>query len=84
MCGKPLRDGLVRAEYPIMNSKIFRKHRGLAIAFVSLAIFAPRSVPAEDASAAPVDFNRDVRPILSEHCTACHGGVKRARRLSFV
>ena len=31
-----------------------------------------------------VDFSRDVRPLLNEHCTACHGGVKQAGGVSFV
>lgn len=32
------------------------------------------------ARAAPVDFNRDVRPILAAHCYACHGPDEKARK----
>ncbi len=28
----------------------------------------------------PVDFDREVRPILSEHCYACHGPDQKARK----
>ena len=27
-----------------------------------------------------IDFNRDVRPILSDHCYSCHGPDKKARK----
>ncbi len=43
-----------------------------------------------DASAAgprnpqPTEFNRDIRPIFAQHCTACHGGVKAAGKLSLI
>ncbi len=30
----------------------------------------------------PVDFNRDIRPILNDHCLKCHGGVKEAGDLN--
>ena len=29
---------------------------------------------------APVDYNRDIRPILSQHCLACHGFDANARK----
>ena len=35
-------------------------------------------------AAQPVEFNRDIRPILTKHCTGCHGGVKEAGGVSFI
>ncbi len=32
----------------------------------------------------PVDFAREIRPLLNQHCTSCHGGVKRAGGVSFL
>src|SRR6516164_10570474 len=31
-------------------------------------------------AAPPVSFNRDVRPILADHCYACHGPDKNTRK----
>jgi hypothetical protein len=39
---------------------------------------------AHSAAAEGIDFNRDIRPIFTVHCTACHGGVKEAGGISFV
>lgn len=45
------------------------------------AFFLLATLPA---MAGGIDFNRDIRPILTSHCTACHGGVKEAGGISFV
>jgi hypothetical protein len=37
-----------------------------------------------EADTLPTEFNRDIRPLFAKHCTACHGGVKNAGKISFV
>ena len=41
-------------------------------------------VRARAAAPDPVDFARDIQPLLSEHCASCHGGVKKKGGLSLV
>src|SRR5690349_21412092 len=55
-----------------------------AAAVVSLAgalvMAAGQQPPA--AASAPVDYNWDVRPILSENCFQCHGPDEKGRRVN--
>ena len=66
---------------------------GARSAFVAAAIFAgsivlatgqqtapPQTVAPSVTGADPVDYNWDVRPILSENCFQCHGPDEKARR----
>ncbi|WP_017446671.1 PSD1 and planctomycete cytochrome C domain-containing protein [Gayadomonas joobiniege] len=38
----------------------------------------------EAGTEAKISFNKDIRPILTEHCTGCHGGVSKQAGVSFV
>ena len=51
----------------------------LCAAAVAVCHFLPR-VAAQQPSAKPVDFNREVRPILSDNCFACHGPDDKQRQ----
>jgi hypothetical protein len=46
--------------------------------FLTLLCFSPLLIAEE------ISFNRSIRPILTSHCTSCHGGVKEAGGISFV
>jgi Protein of unknown function (DUF1553)/Protein of unknown function (DUF1549)/Planctomycete cytochrome C len=51
------------------------------VAILGLGLIAPISRSAADSSKrVRVEFNRDIRPILSENCYACHGPDKNRRK----
>src|ERR1051326_6084640 len=60
-----------------------RFRRRLAVAVGAVALAAAWLCPAAGAAQkepARIDFNRDIRPILSDHCYACHGPDERKRK----
>ena len=36
------------------------------------------------AAVKPIEFSRDIRPILNQYCVACHGGVRQKNGVSFI
>ncbi|MDP6607433.1 MAG: DUF1553 domain-containing protein [Dehalococcoidia bacterium] len=50
------------------------------LATVSAILVGLSPAAAQDASPAPVDFQREIRPILSDNCFQCHGPNAESRR----
>lgn len=46
----------------------------------NIAVFGAVCLAGWAAWAKPVDFNREVRPVLSDHCYACHGPDEQKRK----
>lgn len=81
---------------PMLFSRSFLRSRCLVSVTLGAIVFAVAAIPAglwgqnpqpaerpAGESNNAVRFGRDVRPLLVEHCAACHGGVKQAGGLSF-
>ena len=58
----------------------------MLVCFLGLALAGATSLaarPQEQTGAPPVSFNRDIRPILSNNCFACHGPDATKRETEF-
>ena len=59
------------------NHQLFQVHFPMQLRFPQLILILFVASTAEFASAEPVDFVRDVQPILVKHCIVCHGPGKQ-------
>ncbi len=50
------------------------------MALIAVLVAAGATAQAAEARKGAVEFNRDIRPLLSEYCTACHGPDPAARK----
>ncbi|MBI3849216.1 MAG: DUF1553 domain-containing protein [Verrucomicrobia bacterium] len=65
-----------------MNLSLCNAHQGCRWLLTGFLVctYAASSSAKSPASPAKIDFNRDIRPIFSEHCYACHGPDERKRK----
>src|SRR5262245_14596791 len=67
-----------------MMMKLVDARRALTVVFLLAGASMPWSARAAAKAGAPaaatIDFNRDIRPILSDNCFACHGPDDKARK----
>ena len=52
----------------------------LFLVLLASSVVQGRFLLAADPNSRPIEFNRDIRPILSDNCYACHGPDKNQRK----
>jgi len=70
----------MRATVGIVPCSSDRRRPGRLRGFVLLTIVFCHPALAAQKDVAKIDFNRDIRPILSDHCYACHGPDEGKRK----
>lgn len=63
-----------------MSDRRSRPRLGAALTLLLCSSTVPAVFGDDAAAPRKVDFNRDIRPILSDHCYACHGPDKGRRK----
>ncbi len=64
---------------------MLKKHSHVLIfLFAGLILGGCSAEKTQVAAKGRIDFNHQIRPILNQNCTGCHGGVKAASGVSFV
>ncbi|MCF2947871.1 PSD1 and planctomycete cytochrome C domain-containing protein [Paraglaciecola aquimarina] len=64
--------------------KAFKVAVMLALAGLSVVAYQSVNTQADPDQVITISFNKDIRPILNENCTGCHGGVGKQSGVSFI
>jgi len=62
-----------------MEPRFAKQRLGFAI-LLMLAVVRPSAVRSESLDSKPIDYARDIQPILATHCWSCHGPDERSRQ----
>src|SRR5512145_2875107 len=68
---------------PVGRAELTMRWAACGVSLSLLATAAMAAGPQARPAAPPLSFNRDIRPILSNNCFACHGPDEKQRETNF-